>query len=431
MAQPKDIAKLGLARLLEAGAEKAQCSVSQSEKHEMNVDAAEFSLLRTTYDTNVAMMAIKDGRKGTSVGNKTDEQDLSAMSGEVLQMADASQPDEANDIAQGQVPEVFQSGPMAPDLDMMHMRLRELLSDIAKRHKRAVLRQAYLDFTRTESAFVNSNGVEFVTTRGLYSCTMIFSSREGDKTSSFNYTGFATKDLERPLIECSTLDTLLRQSGEQIETFPVKGKFVGDVIFTPDSLGDLLYFLLGAISDGPLISGVSIYKDKLGKPVASPLLTVHSRPTSKEIAAGYFVTPDGYKAEDMTFVNRGVLESFLLSLYGSKKTGGERARSAGGAWVIDAGDTPYEDMVKGTEKGILLARFSGGQPSTSGDFSGIAKNSYLIENGEIKHPIGESMVSGNLAEMLMNIVQISKERVDSGASLLPWIRVTGATISGK
>ena len=32
------------------------------------------------------------------------------------------------------------------------------------------------------------------------------------------------------------------------------------------------------------------------------------------------------------------------------------------------------------ERGVLLGRFSGGSPSPSGDFSGVAKNSFLIEN---------------------------------------------------
>ena len=88
-------------------------------------------------------------------------------------------------------------------------------------------------------------------------------------------------------------------------------------------------------------------------------------------------------------------------------------------------------MIKSVERGILLARFSGGYPSDNGDFSGVAKNSYLIENGEIKYPISESMISGNFAEMLKNIKAISKERIDYGFSILPWIQVSGITISGK
>ena len=61
----------------------------------------------------------------------------------------------------------------------------------------------------------------------------------------------------------------------------------------------------------------------------------------------------------------------------------------------------------------------------------MAKNSYLIEDGEIKYPVSETMVSGNFAEMLQSVKAISRERVDSGYGILPWVAVSGVTISGK
>ena len=86
-------------------------------------------------------------------------------------------------------------------------------------------------------------------------------------------------------------------------------------------------------------------------------------------------------------------------------------------------------MVADVDKGVLITRFSGGRPSDNGDFSGVAKNSYYIEDGEVKFPLSETMVSGNLAAVLRNICAISRERVDSGSSILPWIRVGGIGIS--
>jgi PmbA protein len=41
------------------------------------------------------------------------------------------------------------------------------------------------------------------------------------------------------------------------------------------------------------------------------------------------------------------------------------------------------------------------------------------------------MVSGNFAEMLKNIKAISRERIDYGFSILPWVHVSGITVSGK
>ena len=354
--------------------------------------------------------AIKDGKKGTGVANKSDRSRWKAA-GDVISMADASQRQSERYCGKTAARGVSR-GPTEPGLDKMHFRL--ILETVKARYPEPY-RRLHVDFVEHRCCELQRG--RFRDLESVYNLITIFSSRDGDKVSSFNYTGFAARDLDRPLIDCGSLDTLLRQSGEQVTTQSIKGKFVGDVIFTPDCLVDMLGFLVNSVGDGAMISGTSIYKDSLEKRVTSPLLTLHCKPTSEEISDGYFVTPDGYKAEDLTLVDRGVLKTYLLSLYGSRKTGKDRSQNAGGGWIIDSGETPYEEMVKSIKRGILLARFSGGYPSANGDFSGIAKNSYLIEDGEIKYPISESMVSGNFADMLMNVKAVSKERVDSGRSI--------------
>jgi PmbA protein len=41
------------------------------------------------------------------------------------------------------------------------------------------------------------------------------------------------------------------------------------------------------------------------------------------------------------------------------------------------------------------------------------------------------MISGNLVEMLKNIKNISKERINFGDAIFPWILFEGLVISGK
>ncbi len=431
MRDPNEIAKYGLDALLRAGAEKAQCSLALSQKHEMNVDAGQMSLFRTTFDAQMNLTAIKNGRKGSTSVNKSTDAAIQAAATEALGLADSAEPDDANDIAEYQAPKESASGSESPDTDKMHFRMKELLSTVKKRYPRISLQQAVLEFTRNRRYFVNSNGVDFAGSQGVYRYSIMFSGVDGEKVSSFNYTGLSAKDLDKPLLESGTLDTLLKQAEEQVITTPLSGKFVGDVIMTPDSIGDMLGFLVGSIGDGALISGTSIYKDRVGQKVASPLFTVHSKPISEEICDGYFFTLDGYEAQNSTIVDRGMLKGLLLSLYGSKKTGRPRAVNQGHAWVIEPGDTPLKEMVKSVKRGVLLARFSGGDPSDNGDFSGVAKNSYLIEDGQVKYPISESMISGNFAEMLMSINAVSREQVNFGYMIAPWIKASGVTVSGK
>ena len=133
----------------------------------------------------------------------------------------------------------------------------------------------------------------------------------------------------------------------------------------------------------------------------------------------------------MTVIDKGVLKSFLLSQFGANKTGKPKAVNSGGCYIVEPGTASFEEMVSSIDKGLLLCRFSGGNPSDNGDFSGVGKNSYLIENGKISKAVNETMIAGNLAEMIKNVVNISKERIDYGSDIYAWLHVRGITVSGK
>ena len=84
-----------------------------------------------------------------------------------------------------------------------------------------------------------------------------------------------------------------------------------------------------------------------------------------------------------------------------------------------------------TERGILLARFSGGVPNHKLDFSGVAKNSFYVEDGEVRYPLIETMVSGNFQDLLKNIRAVSSESIDFGAGEFPYLAASGSRSRGR
>jgi PmbA protein len=403
-----------------------------SEKHELNVNHNTISLLRTTYDTDLNLSMIKDAKKGVIRLNKTDEYSIDRVIEDLFAIADSSEPDEAFDISERQDAKNFQSGPERPDLDTMHKRFSDFLAEVKKRYPKLIIEESILDFTHFQRVFINSNGVDFSSSRGIYDFWAMFTAKDGKRTSSFNYTGFSLKALEKELLECGTLDTILRQTSEQLSLSSIPGKFVGEVLITPDCLEDFIRLFVGTfLSDHALISGTSIFKDSLNQSIADQKYTLHSQPVSEDLAGGYFITSDGFEAKNSTLLEKGRLINFNLSLFAANKTGKERALNNGGYYVIEPGNTSYQKCIKKIKKGIMLCRFSGGDPNNNGDFSGVAKNSYYIEDGNIKYPVIETMISANLVEMFKNIVAVSAERINFGNALLPWMLVSGITISGK
>ncbi|MBN2016730.1 MAG: TldD/PmbA family protein [Candidatus Cloacimonetes bacterium] len=431
MKTDRELVKYCIDRMMAKGAQKAQCYLKFNKKHELNVDAGEMTLLRTTFDTSLMLKAIINDQKGVLKLNKKDTESIDKAVDQVIELAQSSLPDTANDIAEKQPPKEFTAGRENPDLDLMYDRLHDFVLYEKDHYPKTVIEQAIIDFTQSNILIQNSNGVDFAGNRGVYSFSVMFTSKEGEKASSFNYSGCSMKEIDKSLHEFASVDALLKQSGEQIHTSAFPGKMVCDVIITPDCLSSFIHYITAYLSDYSLISGSSIYKDKLNEKIAHEMFTLHSSPRSPEMAKNYFFTTDGYEAQNMTIIDKGILRSFLLSQYGAKKTGKPKAVNSGGCYILEPGTASFNEMVSSIDKGLLLCRFSGGNPSDNGDFSGVAKNSYVIENGKIEKPVAETMVSGNIAEIIQNIVNISKERIDYGSAMYPWMQVKGITVSGK
>lgn len=429
--EKRDITRCCIDALLNSGAEKAQVMLIDSEKSEFNVKSGKITLLRTTGNYRVTLTGITGGKKGTVIINQVDKPAIEQGAGEAVKAAQSSMADEANDIAEFQEPKEFSSGPGSADFDTMYTRISDFLETVQKKYPAVLFEEAILEFTRTNNYFMNSNGVDLVSEQGKYRFVINFAAKEGKKSTSFNYTGVSLKDLEKNLYELCSVQTLLKQSEEHLETRVFPGKITGDVIMTPDCLYEFLFFLTEYLGDQALISGTSIYKDKLNSQAAGSLFTLQTNPLAPELAENYYFTGDGYEAQNSTIFEKGILKSFLLSLYGSKKTGLERAANSGHCFVVEPGNTEVEKIVQSVKKGILLCRFSGGMPGKNGDFSGVAKNSFYIENGSIQYPLQETMVGGNIAKMFNSIKDISAERLNFGGAILPWIQFEGLTISGK
>ncbi len=421
-----------LGQLKAGGADIAYCTARTSETLEFNVDGGEFSLLRTLFDNGLSMTAIKGGKKGSVGTNSFEEETVKATVESCLAAAESSEADEDWGIAENMGEKAFQRGALEPDKDKLFDRAKELLETIGERYPLIVMEQMIITHTKSESVYRNSNGSVFNTKSGYYSIDLMFSGHEGEVSSSFFSSGVMTDNLDTPFIELGSIATDLADTEKQIRTIPCQGKYVGTMLLSPGCLGAFIDSIAGNFAaDTPLLDGTSIWKDKLGEKVADERITISYMPKSHKVVCGENYTGEGFISEDFDFIRDGKLESFFASYYISNKTGVPRAKNSSGNVIMKAGEKSLEDIIAGIERGILVGRFSGGDPGINGDFSGVAKNSFLIENGKIVGAASETMISGNLATMLNNLVDISAETVADGISVLPYAAFGGITISGK
>ncbi len=414
------------------GVDKAGFWVAETQTQEFNVNSGEFSLLRTLFDNSLSLTVYHQNRKGTITTNKLDEASVHKAVEDALASAESGVADEAYDIAPDQGGHCFHDRGYEPDMERLFERTRELMEEIARRYPRILVEELIVSHSKVHSLYRNTNGTECEVFKGHYLVSIGFAGHEGDVTTSLFGADVTTDNLDRPFMELGTIETQLKEAEAQLVTRPLEGKFQGTVVLTPDSLGYFLYSILSNFAgDSGILEKTSLWLDKWNEQVADSRLTISINPSDPRIVDRAHITADGFREEDYDIIRDGVLRSYMLSLYVANKSGLERAKNSSFSVVVREGTTPYEEMVKGIKKGLIVGRFSGGNPGTSGEFSGVAKNSFLIEDGKITDAVSETMISGNLAQMLMNVADISKETVADGGSILPYIAFDKIVISGK
>ena len=428
----KEVAQYTLSRLKEYGADEAQCKVQFGVVDEINVDAGEFSLMRSTFDSAVTMKVIKDMKKGVIAINKIDKDSIDEAAKECVAAAEVASEDDCLSIAEKQEDEDFSFGVSESDREKFFERIKEYLDDVKNEFPKVFIEQLIADFADSKSVYANTNGTEFSYRTAYYSMGSMYSAHDGENTTSFNSTGVDFVDLSEPIMNKGTQRMMYELCEKELDAEPFEGKFTGIAVFAPSALGDIIATAIDNFTgDETIIDNTSPWRNKLGEKVASDSLTVRLIPIDERIIGGERYTAEGYRTRNCDIIKNGILENFTLSEYAAKKSGEKRCSTLSGCMEVVAGNTPYDELISKIKKGILVCRVSGGSPAGNGDFSGVAKNSFLIENGKITKPVLETMLSGNLADMLLNVTDISKETAEDGSTVYPWVAFDGVTVSGK
>ena len=407
-------------------------TLSESEKQELNVESGEFKLMRTVFNNGGSLKVFMDGRMGAASGNDLTQEGLQKLMQDASAAAASSPEDPCHDIAPDQGKDVFRQGVWEPDLDGFLARIREFLDTVKADYPKVKVMEAVGSFDKWHWLSRNTNGTEFEGFGGQYSFYAGICASDGEKTTGLDYVQFSVKSLDKPFVESSDMKRRLEDIQASIYPETLEGKFEGAVILTPACAAEFLYMLMGNyMSSGVIIDGTSLWLDKVGQQVASEKLTVKLDPFDERIVNGERGTQDGYRSETVTLIDKGVLQAHVLSLYAAKKTGRPVLKNTGDSLVVAPGDTALDEIIASVDKGLILGGFSGGEPGTNGEFSGVAKNSFLIENGKVKCAVTETMVNGNLGEVVKNIRAISRELCLDGGTVVPYIAVDGIIISGK
>jgi len=194
-------------------------------------------------------------------------------------------------------------------------------------------------------------------------------------------------------------------------------------VLSSEAGGTMIHEAIGHGLEADLVqTGMSVYSGKIGKEVASPMITVIDDATLPNKRGSYAFDDEGVPSQKTILVERGILKSLLYDRLtalkdGTFSTGNGRRESYQSRPIarmsntfIAPGEMSPDEIVRRTNKGIFVKKMGGGQVNTvNGDFVFEVSEGYLIENGEIGEPVRGATLTGNGPELLKTIDMVGND----------------------
>ncbi|MGY5878625.1 MAG: TldD/PmbA family protein [Candidatus Thorarchaeota archaeon] len=279
------------------------------------------------------------------------------------------------------------------------------------------------------SAYANSNGVA-VSEKGTGSYIVEVAIAHTETSTTPTVIAY---DIKRGLDV--DIDGTVSKVAKQIRLLktPAKGQ-TGKykVIIHPQAYSQLFSYTLmrGARGDN-VARGKSMIADKMGDAIASEIFTLVDDGLHPNSAKTSIADDEGVPRQRTQIIENGVLRSFLWDTYWANKmdlksTGNAKRNMRQGlveisptTLLIEPGTREIEDIISEIDHGYYIQNVQGAHSSNpeSGDFSVVGNPAILIENGKMVGGIDGLMVSGNIFDLLKNVVEIAKIAIP----LFSWI----------
>ncbi|MCS4541766.1 MAG: TldD/PmbA family protein [Euryarchaeota archaeon] len=287
---------------------------------------------------------------------------------------------------------------------------------------------------KEEIFIANSEGIE-ATDKGTYveASLNAMIKNSGEVSTAIEYFASRKFDLDPSLVGEKAASLALKSlNSKKIETQETQA------ILEPFAVTELLESIfIPALSAEAVQQNESIYKNKLGEQIVSPILTVVDDGTlglKTSIFDG-----EGTPSKRTLIIENGILRSYLYDSYTAGKDGVESTGNAirsSYATIPKIGPTnfiiqpkvSYEKLVSEVRDGILITGTIGAHTGNpiSGDFSVETRNAFKIEKGEIVYPVKQIMLVGNIFELLKEVDGIGDNARQIDSVFSPSIRISKA-----
>jgi len=304
---------------------------------------------------------------------------------------------------------------------------------IAKENK--LIAAGFLENSAGYAAMMNSAGLFAYNTSTNVNFNVTLRTEDG-KGSGYSTKGY--NDASKLDVGAATRIAAKKANGSVNAKAIEPGKYT--VILEPAAGAVLLENLIFSMDARSADEGRSFLSKagggtKLGEKMVDERVTIYSDPQNPDLPTSAW-NGDGRPQKKINWINKGVIENLYYSRYWAQKQN-KQAIPGPDSFIMMGGDATLEDLIKGTEKGILVTKLWYIRPVDPQTllFTGLTRDgTFYVENGEIKFPIKNFRFNESPVIMLNNLDALGKtERTVSTESnnsmLIPPMRIRDFTFS--
>jgi len=212
------------------------------------------------------------------------------------------------------------------------------------------------------------------------------------------------------------------------------------VIFSPRVANSFLKHLSSAINGNSITRGTSFLKKKLNKKVFSSDINIIDDPLKKRGLQSKPFDGEGLETKKTQIIKNGELKTWFLDLATAHQL--KLKSTAHASRNISSPPTPNptnlyfepgiispKNLIGNIKKGVYLTELMGSSVNlTNGDYSR-GSSGFLIDKGEITHPINGITIADNLNEMFKKIILANDLEFKHGLNS-PTMLVEGMIVAG-
>lgn len=436
-----DLSDHGIQKGKEKGIDSIKIGLSAGKDKRLVMENMEYSSCNTLESSSIGIGVHHLQKKGSSSTNSPSQKSLESALSKAYELSTFGIEDPFLTLAsKEQAPEAKELGflydPLLNEIPLSEIEesISEGLEEI-KKDKRIALDRMEAGVSTSFHGTRNSNGVFQKEKQTTIYWSFLGMAKDGDAVSGMDYesgSSFTKAGYKEKLKE--DLSTFKKRVLQNLN--PVKcPTYKGLVLLTPRAVEQLLVSqILFHSSGAQIMDGKSKWGDKLDKLVTSNLLSISDFPHDPRLQGATAFDADGLPTKDKVLIENGTLKTHLFSCYSAKKLNKTPNGMAGGPFglIVKGGESSLESLKNQRNEILLIDRFSGNSDPLTGDFSGVAKSSRLIKDGQEVASVTETMIAGNTFDLLSSIAGVSLEtEMVSREYISPYILCDGVSVSGQ